>query len=411
MARQNKSQRSGNVLVLCALMMVLLLGMVAFAVDIGYIVQARTELQSTADATALAAAQHLPDPATMTAAAQLAAQQNQAIVQAELDVTDVQPGYWDREAATFALVPPPGMELNAVRVALRASEATGNPLQLWFGGMLGKDTADAMATAIAMADRDLCGPLIGIEWVSVPGSPDTDSYDSSKGSYTSATAGDRGGLCSDGPINVDGAAHVRGSARAGKGYKVTLTGGATVTGSIGSRLKPLNMPPVDASEAALVNDNSTLPGIPKGNSLVSPIDANGNFRLDGSKMYDMPPGTYYFNNFTLEGQSVLNISGPTTIYVVGDLRRAGGTLVNNNTAIPSNLQIMMTGGAAHVTSNNAFHGLLYAPNTAVTIDGASDLYGAVVGRTLTITGSGSVHYDESLGLGEDGFPRRTTLVD
>jgi hypothetical protein len=204
---------------------------------------------------------------------------------------------------------------------------------------------------------------------------------------------------------------VRGSARAGKGFDVTLTGNATVTGSIGSRKKPLNLPLVDASDAAVDNDNAQLPGILKGKTLVSPVDNKGNFLLDGSKTYDMPPGTYYFNDFTLQGQSVLNIRGPTTIYVVGNMTRAGGTHVNNNTQIPANLKILMTGGTANVTSNNGFHGVIYAPQTAVTVDGDSDLYGAVVGRTLTITGSGSIHYDEALGLGEVSLPGRVALVD
>jgi hypothetical protein len=47
----------------------------------------------------------------------------------------------------------------------------------------------------------------------------------------------------------------------------------------------------------------------------------------------------------------------------------------------------------------------------VTIDGSSDLYGAVVGKTLTITGSGIAHYDEALNLDEVELPSRTALVD
>jgi hypothetical protein len=151
--------------------------------------------------------------------------------------------------------------------------------------------------------------------------------------------------------------------------------------------------------------------IPEGNSWRSPVDAQGNFLLDGNKTITLPPGTYYFNNFTLEGQATFNISGPTTIYLTGDMARAGGAVVNNNTRIPANLKFLMTGGKVTVTSNNKFYGVIYAPNSAVTIDGDADLYGAVVGNTLKLTGTGSGHYDESLNLDEIEFPRRTTLVD
>jgi hypothetical protein len=218
-------------------------------------------------------------------------------------------------------------------------------------------------------------------------------------------------VCSDGPINIDGAAVIRGDARAGKGHDVTITGNATVTESIGSRLKPLNLPPVEASAAAIQNDNDQLPLIPKGNSSISPVDALGNFLLDGNKIYDLPPGTYYFNDFTLEGQAELNISGPTIIYLAGNLIRAGGVLVNNDTQNPSHLQFLMTGGTANVTSNNAFYGVIYGPNTDITIDGAAEMFGAVVGKTLTITGTSFGHYDESLNLDRVEFPSRTALVD
>ena len=62
-------------------------------------------------------------------------------------------------------------------------------------------------------------------------------------------------------------------------------------------------------------------------------------------------------------------------------------------------------------SGNDFYGVIYAPTSPVTIDGSADLFGAVVGKTLTLTGSGRAHYDESLHMEEVEFPLRTTLVD
>jgi hypothetical protein len=282
---------------------------------------------------------------------------------------------------------------------------------LFFGRVFGAAEADVTASATAYYDRSLCGPFVGIEWLSIPGTPQTDSYDSRKAPYDWSTAADRGSICSDGPISVEGAAVVRGHARAGKDHTVTLEGGATVTRSIGSRGKRLTLPLASASQAAIVNDNDRIPLIPQGNSAVSPVDANGNFLLDGNKSIELEPGTYYFNDFTLEGQAEFSVSGPTTIYITGNMRRAGGTWVTNATNRPADLKFFMTGGIAEVTSNNAFYGVIYAPNTAVTIDGGSEFYGAVVGKTLTVTGGGSAHYDESLELEEIEFPRRTTLVD
>ena len=416
------TSRRGAALVLTALMMVAMIGVLAFAVDLGYVMHVQTELQRTADACSLAAAAKLPDESEATVTAHSVAAENgwssgvdmsegDEMHGSDLDPLDVEIGYWDRDTATFATPTPYGNSPNAARVTLRRTHATGNPLGLFFGRIFGKSQANSSASSTAMYDHWLCGPFVGIDWLSVPGSPQTDSYNSEEGPYDWHSARDRGSICSDGPINVDGAAIIRGDARAGKGHSVSITGGATVTRSIGSRRKPLEMPPVDTSEAALENDNDQIPLIPQGHSWISPVDADGNFLLDGNKVIDLPSGTYYFNNFTVTGQAQFSVSGPTTIYITGNLERSGGAVVANPTNTPANLKFLMSGGTANVTSTNDLYGLIYAPNTAVTIDGNSDFFGAVVGKTLTITGSGAAHYDESLGLDEIEFPRRTALVD
>lgn len=414
--------RRASVVIPTVLLMVVLVGMLAFAVDVGYIAHVETELQRTADAAALAAAAKLPSLTTAVDTAHTVADENgwssevkigegDELHGEDLDPLDVKCGFWDRDTATFTTPAPSGRDPNAVEVVLRRTEATGNPLSLFFGRVFGVDTANVEVSATACYDRWLCGPFVGIDWLWVPGTPDTDSYDSREGPYQEALARDRGSICSDGPIGIDGNPVIRGDARAGKGYDVTMEGGAIVTRSIGSRQRPLNLNQVDATAAALDNDNAQIPLIPEGNGWVSAVDAQGNLLLDGTKQMDLPPGTYYLNDFILAGQAVLNVSGPTTIYLTGNLERAGGVMVGNSTKKPANLQFLMTGGTALVTSSNDFYGVIYAPNTNVTIDGSSDYFGAVVGKTLSLTGSGKGHYDESLDMEQIEFPRRTTLVD
>ncbi len=404
MSSRRKPSRRGAVVVLVALLVGVLVAMVAFAVDVGYIVHVRTELQRTADSCALAAVVHLPDQTAARTAAQVAAEENDS----GLSVSAIAFGRWDRDKAVF-LTSLSGMDANAARVTVSRTRGTGNPVRLFWGPAIGTSTADVSATAIAMRDKGLCGPLVGVDWISVPGDPQTDSFNSRYGPYNAATAGDRGSICSDGPIALDGNPVVRGDARSGKGYPVTLSGGAIVTGSRGQRLRPLNLPPVDASQAAVSNDNGSLPLIPKGNSWVSPIDGSGNFLVDGGKTYDMPPGTYYVNNLTLTGQSTLRLSGATTIYVTGKLDTSGGYVINQ-TKLANNFHILMTGSTATVTAKVAFYGVIYAPNTAVTLTGTADWFGAVTGKNLTFTGSGRAHYDESLNLGEIEPPQRISLV-
>lgn len=411
MTRAEKPRRKGIVIVLSAAMMIVLFGMVAFAVDVGYIVNARTELQRTADACAMAAAMRLPDTSEAVTVATDVADENLGMVGPPLASSDVEFGVWDRDTATFTTPTPAYRSPGAVRVTLMRADERGNPLSLFVASLLNTSTADASATAIAMVDRDLCGPFVGIDWVSVPGSPQTDSFNSWEGSYVPGHGKHRGSLCSDGPIDIEGSPRVRGDARAGKGHNVTLEGNASISGNIGSRLKPLNMPPVDATEAAVDNNNGNIPMIPEGNGWRSVVDSDNNFLLDGSKTLDLPGGTYYFNNFELAGQATLNVMGPVKLYVTGDFRRAGGVNVNINTQRANAFQVYMTGGTANITSNNDFYGVIYGPNTDVTVDGDSDMFGAIVGKTLTITGSGFAHYDEALELDGVNLPMRSALVE
>ena len=421
-AQARRRCRRGNVVVLTALVMVALFGVLAFAVDTGWVLHTRTELQRTADACALAAAARLPDKAAATTVAHAVAAENgwssgvdigegDELHGSDLDPLDVEFGLWDRDTATFTTPTPSGRRTNAVRVTLRRTEATKNPLGLFFGRVIGTSRADVSAWATAWYDRGVCGPFVGIDWLNVGGGAVTDSYDSAEASYNPATAKDRGSICSDGPVNVGGNSIVRGDALAGKGQSVDIDGTAVVTGHLGNRITPLNLPPVDASEAAAENDNDDAPQVWQGQSWRDPIRANGDFSLNAGEVYDLPPGTYYFRNVTLNGGATLNINGLTKIFVTGTLRREGGCLVNNNTQRAQNLQINVAGGTVDVTSDNPFYGVIYAPESRVTLNGDADLFGAIVGQTLKVNGSGAAHYDESLNLDYVEVPRRTMLVD
>ena len=55
MKRQQRQTRRGTIMIMAAIMTIVLLAMVAFSVDLGYVLTAKEELQRTADASALAA--------------------------------------------------------------------------------------------------------------------------------------------------------------------------------------------------------------------------------------------------------------------------------------------------------------------------------------------------------------------
>ena len=143
--------RRGAILLLTAFLAVVILGIVAFAVDLGYVVLVRTQLQATADSAALAAAGSMNNNSSdMIAEAQKFASYNTVTGRlAQLNATDVEAGTWDTNTRTFT----PSESLgNAVRVTVRTDSTTGGETPLFFGRIFGKESVPLNATAVAMAN-------------------------------------------------------------------------------------------------------------------------------------------------------------------------------------------------------------------------------------------------------------------
>jgi hypothetical protein len=127
-----------------------MLGMVAFAVDIGYITLTKTELQNAADSAAMASAsimnssqKEIRDQAKTFANQHFAA--GKAV---ELTDSDVEFGYWNLATETFTPDPTVG---NAVRITARRTDAPH-----FFGRIFGRQNFDVEAQAIAMVSpRDI----------------------------------------------------------------------------------------------------------------------------------------------------------------------------------------------------------------------------------------------------------------
>jgi hypothetical protein len=128
--------------------------------------------------------------------------------------------------------------------------------------------------------------------------------------------------------------------------------------------------------------------------------------------YEIPSGNYYFNDLRITGQSTLTVAGPTVICLTGDLDTSGGDVINS-TEDPTNLQIYMTGGSAVLTASVDWYGLLYAPNTIVTVNGTGDIYGAIVGQEVEVAGTSDIHFDTSLAVSDQivGLAKRSAIVE
>lgn len=152
-----KNNRRGFMAVLAAVMFVVLLGMIAFAVDIGYLGLARTQLQSAADSAALAAAGSSgKSEAEMIQTAQEFANANMAAGRhIQLNSKDVEFGSWDASNNTFTPVSS-GQVGTAVRVTVRTDADSGGETNLFFGRLFGLRSVAQDASAIATVNpRDI----------------------------------------------------------------------------------------------------------------------------------------------------------------------------------------------------------------------------------------------------------------
>ena len=408
MARKSQPRR-GTILVLSAMLMVVLLLMVACAIDLGYVVVVRTELQAAADAGSLAGCSVLKDgPAAAKAEAKKFADLNLAKSNTGVTVIvadDVQLGYWDPAARTFQVLTGVNEDqANAVRVTCRMTDDRGTAANLFFGRVVGKDSADVEATAVARAKSVECGKFIGTSRVIMSGTSYVDSYYSDSGAYSAGTALNNGDVCSNGPIGGSDGTEIRGDASPGVGNSVL--GNVAVTGSTDSLIEPLNIAPIDMSAAALSNDNTSIPLTTFGRD---PLLSSGDLQMVPGDSVTLPAGTYYLNNMILGSGATISFSGQTVIYVQGNIYANGGAILNQ-TGIPRNLQIYSNGTVVSLSGNAEMHGVVYAPNARISRSSTTDFYGMLLGYELALSGFGGLHADDSLGV-LYGVRTRSVLVE
>jgi Flp pilus assembly protein TadG len=382
-----RSVGRGATLVHATLVAVVLLAFSSLAVDWGRVVVIRSELNQVAEAAARDGANNLTaDPATARKAAIAVAALNRADGSAvELLSTDVELGDWDPETRAFrVLAGADAASADAVRVTARRTAARGNAVRLHLAQIIGQGSCDVEATAIAtLGDENYA--VIGLDSISMTGNATT-SYWSSGGG---GAAGRLGHVASNGDITLGGSTYVNGYVRPGVGRQV-IGGAGRVGGSISPLKRPLRFPNGDAGVYATNNDNRNVPS----------QNINGtSFNLKSNASLALPGGNYYAGNVSIQG--TLSFTGPATIYCFGDFSMAGQAVTSQG--LPKNLTIVMcpgpTGtppGSVTIGSSSALYARIYAPQSPVTLSGSGDIYGSVLGKSVTMTGTSGIHYDTAL---------------
>ena len=113
---------------------------------------------------------------------------------------------------------------------------------------------------------------------------------------------------------------------------------------------------------------------------------------------------YFIKTINLKNNSVLNIAPDTADgRVVLNVEKIYGDKINGSQAInatnrPGQFVLNYLGTDELTLNGNAdMNASLVAPYAAVTVSGDFDFFGGIVAKSFTATGSGKLHYDETLG--------------
>jgi hypothetical protein len=380
--RHPTRHRRGTVLVYAAVALVLFCAFVSLAVDFGRVQLTKTELRRNADSAARAAVAKLGSGVTAAQDAAVSIASLNAIDGGTLSLNrtnDIEFGTWNVSTGTFAVLTGASQaNANAVRVWARRTTANGNPVQLTFARALGQQSCNVETSAIAYAMPQF--GIVGINSVTVSGNGNTDSYNSSTGTYPPVTSGHKGTIASNGTMTFSGSSYVDGDAYVPAGHTPSKSGSTVMYGTV----KPLT--------TSLSYPAPTLPGS---------YTSLGAVNVSGGT-YTMPGGDYYATSVNFSGTTTVYLTGPVRLYVSGSYSMSGGAIIKTYQNKAANFQLLMTSSSPVSLSGQAdFYGQIYAPLSAVTQAGAADIYGSIIGKTLNFSGSwqGGVHFDEALGGG------------
>tara|TARA_R100000027_G_scaffold9693_2_gene7024 strand:- start:46 stop:1551 length:1506 start_codon:yes stop_codon:yes gene_type:complete len=127
------------------------------------------------------------------------------------------------------------------------------------------------------------------------------------------------------------------------------------------------------------------------------VKAGATLRIEGDVTIYLPNENVTSLQVIEGGAIELAPDATLTIYTAGDVSVTGAGLFSE--VAPQQLQLWGTSSGSQeieFLNNGQFSGVIYAPQASVRITGNSDLYGSIVCHDITLTGSGSFRYDESL---------------
>ncbi|MEK9145414.1 MAG: hypothetical protein AAB339_07385, partial [Elusimicrobiota bacterium] len=198
----------------------------------------------------------------------------------------------------------------------------------------------------------------------------------------SGTADIKGLVQSNAAVGLSGTVRVDGDVKAAT---VTLTGQASVTGTITRGIRPLLPEPISLDVLVPLAQASSSNHLIPAEFLV-----NGVITISGGRTLVLGTGTYVVQGLQISGGGSLAANGPVSLLVQGEARISGGGKLNSqgrasDLALFSNSQALVhfSGGAQAV-------GLFYAPRAALEVSGNAKIGGHLFAKTARVSGTSNI---------------------
>lgn len=280
--------------------------------------------------------------------------------------------------------------------------------------------------------------------ITMSGNAGTDAYNSNNGTYAQTVDTLNGSVATNGSISASGNVKIKGACTTAN----TISSGNWCTNTVTQHATPLPTmamfscpssftPASEVSGVSYSASNGTLSG--SGNSAVILSGATSYYfssiSLSGNSNLTVTSGTLTnAGSFVTGGQYTIITVGSTNWTAIGAASNTAG-LAFTATGVGSGTGVAATGPAQHVdvyvsgsvslsgngvtnvsgaatmlgfsscgsstaswsmSGNGSGAYTVYAPNSALSISGNGDLYGAFIGKTFSNTGNGKLHFDTAL---------------
>ena len=114
----------------------------------------------------------------------------------------------------------------------------------------------------------------------------------------------------------------------------------------------------------------------------------------------LKPGVYVIRTIELSGGARVTLASsdtPVKMYITEKFDLNNGVNISSPSNRPDLFQLNLADGAKYEQSGGTnLTGIVYGPGASIKMENSADVYGAVVGSSITMSGSGSIHYDEAL---------------